>query len=91
MGSMQITPSVKLAARALLFNTEGWCAGQQIIKLALLPVDRAYPIIDRFIQYGWVECGLREGSPRFDRRFYYRVTKQGADGLRAIVEAGRES
>jgi DNA-binding PadR family transcriptional regulator len=87
---MRNTDSVRRVAAILLDNTTSKHYGYDLMKRARLRSGTLYPILQRFLDEGWVADGWESSAhvrgPRPLRR-YYKLTKLGRRQLAAFLTA----
>lgn len=81
-----------LVLRAMLAEPTREMYGLEICKAADLPSGTIHPILARLERCGWLESHWEDIEPAEEgrpRRRYYRLSPEGADRARAILERVR--
>jgi PadR family transcriptional regulator, regulatory protein PadR len=88
-----MTTTVRLVLEALLQvwddNSEAALYGLEITDLTGLLPGTTYPILQRFLDHGWLTDEWEDLDPHEaarPRRRYYRLTEDGASGARKVLE-----
>jgi PadR family transcriptional regulator, regulatory protein PadR len=88
-----MTTTVRLVLEALLRvwddNREAALYGLEITDLTGLLPGTTYPILQRFLEYGWLTDEWEDLDPHKaarPRRRYYRLTEEGASAVRKVLQ-----
>jgi len=82
----KITEQTKAVLKVFL-AAESQITGSYIIEKAELPSGTVYPILQRFVEAGWLGCSCEKANPKeLGRPLYrfYHLTKYGSQKLKAI-------